>query len=175
MSLDLRPARIEDAAAIAELHVRSSRLAYAALVDETVLSAFTLEGETARWAKRLGQADAGRSCDVVLRDGYVCGFVSYGPARGIAGATEIHSLHVAAAQHGQGLGFRLMRHALARSVEVGASVVLLWVVEQNARARRFYERQGFCLDGNRKTTRYGDYDVAELCYRIDRSKAGPPA
>jgi hypothetical protein len=34
--------------------------------------------------------------------------------------------------------------------------VIIWVLEENRRARRFYERNGFALDGGKKEIEYGE-------------------
>jgi RimJ/RimL family protein N-acetyltransferase len=40
-----------------------------------------------------------------------------------------------------------MDHVLARVSVAGYGCITLWVLEGNARARRFYERAGFAPDG----------------------------
>jgi GNAT superfamily N-acetyltransferase len=56
----------------------------------------------------------------------------------------------------------------------GHTDVVLWVVEQNDRARRFYEREGWHYDGREKTEPIGGVDVAEVSYRR-RLEARDPA
>ena len=41
----------------------------------------------------------------------------------------------------------------------------LWVVEGNARARRFYEREGWAPDGAAKEDEFGGQVVREVRYR----------
>jgi hypothetical protein len=43
---------------------------------------------------------------------------------------------------------------------------ILWVAEDNPRARRFYEREGWTLDGARKEDELLGVTVAEVRYRI---------
>ena len=43
---------------------------------------------------------------------------------------------------------------------------ILWVAEDNPRARRFYEREGWTLDGGRKEEELLGVKVAEVRYRI---------
>jgi hypothetical protein len=43
---------------------------------------------------------------------------------------------------------------------------ILWVLDDNPRARRFYEREGWALDGERKVEPHLGVDVAEVRYRI---------
>jgi RimJ/RimL family protein N-acetyltransferase len=43
---------------------------------------------------------------------------------------------------------------------------VLWVLEDNPRARRFYEREGWSLDGGRKDAEFVGMRVPEVRYRI---------
>ena len=52
---------------------------------------------------------------------------------------------------GKGIGRRLMDVALARLAEAQFDQVTLWVLDSNARARRFYEAGGWLADGAQKT------------------------
>jgi RimJ/RimL family protein N-acetyltransferase len=53
------------------------------------------------------------------------------------------------------------------AMRLGASGdAVLWVLEDNPRARRFYEREGWALDGERKEDEYLGFRVAEVRYRI---------
>ncbi|SCK44669.1 Acetyltransferase (GNAT) family protein [Streptomyces sp. WMMB 714] len=47
---------------------------------------------------------------------------------------------------GTGVGRLLAGACLARAAASGAARILLWVIDGNARARRFYERAGFTRD-----------------------------
>jgi len=49
--------------------------------------------------------------------------------------------------------------------ESGYREVILWVLEDNPRARRFYEREGWALDGGRKEDEFLGVQVTEVRYR----------
>jgi len=57
-----------------------------------------------------------------------------------------------------------MDRVLARSVAAGYSTVTLWVLRDNRRARRFYERAGFVPDGATNVLT-GLGGIRELRYR----------
>jgi ribosomal protein S18 acetylase RimI-like enzyme len=63
---------------------------------------------------------------------------------------------------GSGVAQALMETGLAAMRERGATEAVLWVVEANARARRFYEREGWTADGE---TRASPLGPTELRYR----------
>jgi GNAT superfamily N-acetyltransferase len=48
---------------------------------------------------------------------------------------------------GRGVGGRLHDHAVARLRGLGCERCHLWVLEENPRARRFYEQRGWQLNG----------------------------
>ncbi|WP_174298668.1 GNAT family N-acetyltransferase [Sphingomonas bacterium] len=65
------------------------------------------------------------------------------------GDTELRRLYALASFHGGGLGPALMARAVAEARADGGARLLLGVYHGNARARRFYERSGFTIVGER--------------------------
>jgi hypothetical protein len=47
----------------------------------------------------------------------------------------------------------------------GFHTATLWVLESNARARRFYERRGWHVDGHEKMEEFGDGIAREVRHR----------
>ncbi len=79
----------------------------------------------------------------------VLGFVCYGDRGEEApGVGEIFALYVLAERYGTGLGRRLMDAGLAQLRQ--HPEVRLWVLKENGRAIRFYEKCGFRPDGEEK-------------------------
>lgn len=66
------------------------------------------------------------------------------------GDWELRRLYTLAAAHGTGLGPALMDHALREARARGHTRLLLGVHPDNFRARRFYERCGFAVIGERQ-------------------------
>jgi GNAT superfamily N-acetyltransferase len=136
----------EDAAAGAALHIACWSEGYAGVVPAEVLAKLTddLETRTERWRSFL--ADGPPRWLAADDDGELVGFASAGPGRDddIDLNLELYAIYVRASQYGTGLGHRLIETAIADAP------AYLWVFEANARARAFYERQGFKPDGARK-------------------------
>lgn len=63
---------------------------------------------------------------------------------------ELRRIYCLTQTHGTGLGRALMGQALDDARAMGHDRILLGVWEQNARARAFYERQGFAVIGARQ-------------------------
>ncbi|MCO5169186.1 MAG: GNAT family N-acetyltransferase [Planctomycetes bacterium] len=146
-TLEVREATREDTASIAALHMASRRAAYRGLMPDRLL-----DGEAAArrrleaWERRLARPGEA-SVWVAIEDGAPLGFVSTAPARDPdldpARSAEVTSLYADPARLGQGVGRALLYRALADLRARGFEDVVLWVLEGNARAERFYSRAGF--------------------------------
>ena len=79
---------------------------------------------------------------------------------------EVFALHVLPSHWGKGAGAALLRTAVAKLGARGSTEARLWVIDGNARARRFYEHNRWQCDGNERQRRIGDGLVREVRYRI---------
>jgi ribosomal protein S18 acetylase RimI-like enzyme len=138
----VRPADVEDAAAIARVHVDTWRTAYRGLLPDDFLAALDGAGYEDRWRRTLA-GGAGRV--YVAEDGrQVVGFASGGPERageeGFSG--ELYAIYVLQESQGRGHGRRLVQ-AVARGLrERELPNMIVWVLGDNHQARHFYERLG---------------------------------
>jgi len=66
------------------------------------------------------------------------------------GDIELRRIYALSLTRGTGLGAALMERAVADALKLGRDRLLLGVLGTNARARAFYERQGFTLAGERR-------------------------
>jgi ribosomal protein S18 acetylase RimI-like enzyme len=140
----LRPARPEDAEAIAALHVRVWRETYAELATREAWDALTEDVRLARWREVLGDPNPCRLTLVAEQAGEVVGFgTACAPTEAVfEGRGEIRWLHIAGGAQRTGLGRRLMS-ALARQLaEWGYEGCALGVVVGNAPAMAFYDALG---------------------------------
>ena len=77
---------------------------------------------------------------------------------------ELRALYVVPEAWGTGVGARLLESALAWLAEQGVAEAVLWVGEANARARRFYEREGWAADGATKEEEFRGFTLREVRY-----------
>lgn len=63
---------------------------------------------------------------------------------------ELICIHSLCENWGHGYGSVVMEHILSEMKEAGFHNVMLWVFEQNIRARRFYEKHEFVASGKLK-------------------------
>ncbi len=104
------------------------------------------------------------------RDGHVCGWVGVGGLRPEAttdcepGTGELWALNLEPAAWGRGIATALMAAAVREMEAQGYRRAILWVLDSNARGRRFYEREGWTADGAIKIDDARDFALHELRY-----------
>ena len=157
----VRAAVPEDAEAIAAIHVRAWQAAYAHVFPAERLAGLDARGRARWWRDGL---QSGGWTVLVTED--VTGFVGFGPSREAEGEGEIYSIYVAPEYWGTGRGRVLMERALEELRAQGFAAATLWVLEDNPRARRFYEAAGWELDGAAKEDEFLGTHVYEVRYRI---------
>jgi len=140
----LRAAGPGDASAVARLHADSWRRHYRGAYSDAFLDGDDVAAYLrALWARRLAVAD-GQACTIVADcDGVLVGLAHTVFGTDATWGSLLDNLHVAHGRKRQGIGRRLL--ALTGQAVVGwsaASGLYLWVLEQNAPARAFYEAQG---------------------------------
>lgn len=163
----IRAATKADAAEIARVHVASMRVAYA---EHEVLARITLEDRIARVREALAE---GRRILVTEEDAEIVAFASFGPSRdGDASdeVGEVYAIYAHPSAWGFGVGRRLIAAATDALREAGFAEATLWVLGTNDRARRFYERAGWTLDGGTKIEEWLP-GLTQLRYRRSLSDA----
>ncbi|HLU45890.1 MAG TPA: GNAT family N-acetyltransferase [Natronosporangium sp.] len=164
----VRPAAPDDAAAVAALHVRSWRHTYAGIVPDQVLDhlATTVDQRAERYRRQWADPASPFRCLVVTEGEHVLGFVLYGPYRLAEqqldqSVGEVLAIYLDPPHLGRGAGRTLLDAAVTALRAQGFSEVRLWVMEENTRARRFYERYGFTPDGTHHLFRLTAPDGSE--------------
>ncbi|MGI8937675.1 MAG: GNAT family N-acetyltransferase [Iamia sp.] len=173
--LPIRSGGPTDGAAIAAVQRRAWRASYRGVVSDAFLDDLDLDYLGGLWGGRAAVAPSARHRLLVAgRPGEVHGVVDTGPTRdedgrGQAELGEIRNLHVDPSVAGAGLGSTLLAAAEAALAASGFTGATLWVIEGNARARRFYGRWGWAADGATKTTKAGTEDLSVVRYRLTRA------
>lgn len=155
----IRGAAATDAAAVTALHVASRRAAYRGLMPDRLLDGQDVEQKRARaWQARLAiSAPDGRTW-LAFEGEALVGFAASSAARDPdldpRRTAEVTSLYVDPGRLGVGLGRALFVHTLDDLRTRGFEEVVLWVLEDNARALRFYARAG--LTAGRREVKVDD-------------------
>lgn len=174
----------DDGPAIARAHVRAWQEGYAGLMPQAFLDGLDEEERGRAWEQRLiahrrTTAGPGRTegpeflvaeltGEVDGVDGVV-GVATIGPERepgpGRQSGGEVWMVNVHPDAWGRGVGSALLAAAVAALADRGHRSPVLWVLEGNARARAFYERNGWTFDGATKSDDFGGAPLCELRYR----------
>jgi len=163
----IRRATPADAEAVATIQVHGHRFAYAGILPQPASDEAWIAQRAEIW-RRLLAADPPRHGFVGERDGRALGFVTIGPADDATLPSTtgmLFALYLEPDVIGSGVGRALLAHAIDVLRSDGFTDVVLWVLEENARARRFYEVAGFCADGTRKDLERDGAPRHELRYR----------
>lgn len=164
--MNVRRATAEDAPALARVHVESWRAAYRGLIPDSFLLEFIPRRREESFRQSL---DEGSEETHLVEVGHeVVGFFTVGGARDLdleAKCTgEIWGIYVSPGYWRRGIGRKLAGEALRSLKSRGYENAVLWVLEGNERARKFYEAIGFRLDGEFKNIEWGK-PVRALRYR----------
>jgi GNAT superfamily N-acetyltransferase len=157
---------------MARMHARSWPVAYRGLLpDELIANVVANEtGRAERWRRRLMDPSAPGSALVAERDDQLVGLVFWGLSEdgdAAPGTAEVLAVYLDPEAVGQGIGRALFAAAVADIESRGHDVATLWVLADNARARRFYEAAGWRPDGTTKVERRPGGDLREVRYRLD--------
>lgn len=169
MDVILRPPLAADAGDIAETHVRAWQEGYRDVLPADFLGGLRVEDRYRQWHGWLTDETADRSGAVVAEvGGVVRGFVLFGSWRDDDAETavgELRALNVHPDAWGVGAGRALLKAADDGLVGLGYGEAVLWVVTGNARARRFYEIDGWAPDGASKLDERDVVPIPEVRYR----------
>jgi ribosomal protein S18 acetylase RimI-like enzyme len=162
----IRAASPNDALAIETIRVLGWRTAYRHVFPAADLDALPIDPE--RWRSRILVPPPGWTTVVCEEGDRVVGFASTGPSRDEDELGELYAIYVDPDSWSTGAGRELMAAAEA-SLAGAFDAALLWVLEDNPRARGFYERAGWAPDGVRKAEERFGVRAAEVRYRKDFS------
>ena len=133
-AITIRAATAADAGAVARIWYDGWRDGHLGHVPDQLIAVRTWESFQARATDRVGDTT------VALVDGAVAGFV-------MVVGDEVEQVYVSADHRGTGVAGRLLAEAEHLVAVCGHSSAWLAVVAGNARARQFYQRQGWADEG----------------------------
>jgi len=156
----IREIQPNDIGHVSRIYARSWKAAYAGLVPQAYLDDLKED----RWSPIL--AKSGFTSLVLLDDGRYIGTSSFGSARDetLPGWGEIVSIYLMPQYYGQGYGEKLLDAVVSSLAQEGYADIYLWVLSENRRARRFYEKHHFRHNGDTKRIKIGGAQLPALRY-----------
>ncbi|GAA3388575.1 GNAT family N-acetyltransferase [Cryptosporangium minutisporangium] len=172
----VRPATAADAEALAVVQVRTWQDAYRGQVPQEHLDQLDPSRRHEPWRRWVEEARPPAATLVAEDEARgVVGFVSVSPSRDAdtdpEHVGEVQAIYLLPEHQGRGVGRLLMDAGLSRLAQGGYREVVLWVLETNASARRFYEAGGWRADGASKRNDTRGAPLEEVRYRY-RSRSG---
>ena len=166
LDIRIREATPDDFADVAEMHYPVWRRSWAGILTPPLLD---ILGPPKRWVAEIYPNTLNRRgwrMWVAESSGRTLGVAIFGPDADERDAVQIDALYIADESQRHGIGGRMLDEILSTHP---AGDVILWAAEKNDKARRFYEKNDFRVDG-----RTLDWEplpgikVAHVGYRLRR-------
>jgi ribosomal protein S18 acetylase RimI-like enzyme len=155
--MNIRRATPEDAPTLAKIHVDSWQAAYQGIVPASHLERFTYQRREDAFRQAL--ITNTEETYLVTEDNQAIAILTIGPSRDddldTTTTGELWGIYITPDYWRKGVGSRLVDEAESMLRSRGYTQVVLWVLEDNLNARRFYERVGYRLDGAYKMVELG--------------------
>lgn len=161
----IRPAQIEDAHAIARVHIDTWRTTYRGIVPDEHLSNLSYDRAQASWLKYLSNPESETHAFVAEDEsGQTVAFASGGPLRERLDDYdgELYVLYVLKSFQGMGYGKLLVSRVARDLISRGLHSLVIWVLKENP-ACRFYERLGG-LKTAEKVIEIGGKELIDVAY-----------
>jgi GNAT superfamily N-acetyltransferase len=128
--------------------------AYKGIVPNDYLHAMYSDKRVERCRKALSESEDSYCAEL---KGEMIGRLVFGKSRDEEkpDAGEIEAIYLTAPFWGKGFGKKMMDYAIAALKEQGCNEAIAWMLEENNRARLFYEKYGFTFDGAKKEIELG--------------------
>lgn len=150
----------DDPFEISKIYESSWKYAYKGIIPQEYLDSIP----TGQWADGINKS--GLNSLVLIEDGKLIGTAGFCRSRWekYSDYGEIVSIYFLPDYIGKGYGRLLLTICIQELKQCGFRKVLLWVLEDNHRARKFYEKNGFIYSGVFMDENIGGKDVREVLY-----------
>lgn len=161
MGITIRMALPEDAYNFTDCHISIWQSAYKGIVPNEYLNNMSNEVEqrVENYVNTLTNPDKCEYYCVMLSEKMI-GFIIIELITG-----EIWAIYLSKEFWGSGYGKEMLDFSVRALEQVGHNEISLWVFENNSRARRFYDKNGFVYKGaKREVNWYGGVPLVQLKY-----------
>lgn len=147
----------DDLYEISNVYEQSWRYAYKGIIPQSYLDRIPV----GQWARQ-----DERHTLVAVEDNRIIGTSSFSKSRfsKYEDYGEIISIYFLPEYIGRGYGVSLLHRATEELEKLGYGCILLWVLQDNHKARRFYEKNGFVRSSEEKLANIGGKDLKEIMY-----------
>ena len=164
MRFAIRPAVLDDAEGIAQAHTASWRTSYRGILPDDVLARINVDQRAHSWRQVVADPAILTLVAYDTSRGDIVGVCDAGPNRSrMPQAGEIYRLYFEHHARRHGLGRDMFEHVIDWLRSQRMRSLVIWVLEGNHHARRFYEAMGGQLDA-RVASRVQGFPVVEQAY-----------
>lgn len=169
MKLMIRRAIKNDAVSLADVLTSSWKSAYKDIIPAIELEQQTNFVQRKQMFEKMLEHPIGEFY-IATDNAIPCGQFMFCKSRDsdLSEYAEIVSIYVIENYWHKGVGTAMMKTALLRIADLGYKNTFLWVFKDNKRARRFYEKFGFVLDGIEKESEFSNRAI-EVRYILKNS------
>ncbi|WMT38848.1 GNAT family N-acetyltransferase [Paenibacillus sp. D2_2] len=157
----IRHAVLQDAEAIANVHVASWRTTYRGVVPDSYLSDLSAQKRAEMWKRQLSGTEQSMNIFVAeTEQGEIIGFASGGRSRSdqLPYEGELYAIYLLEVYQRLGIGRKLMLSVGSQLRETGYRSMLVWALEDNGYCA-FYESLGG------ESTAYEDVEIGGISLR----------
>lgn len=168
--MHIRAATPEDALEVARVHVRAWQAGYRDLLPHGYLECLRPEARAQRY--NFSNEDIQHPATLVAEEDRICGFATTMATRSpdLPEHGELCALYVDPAEWGKGIGKALLTAAASRLAQQGFKHAVLWLLNGNQRAERFYRNDGWKPDGLTRVEAVWGIAVTQTRYRRGLSR-----
>ena len=150
----------DDYAAVSGIYEQSWRYAYKGIIPQDYLDSIP-EGRWVNGINANGRTDIG-----AFEGDRIVGTASFCTSRWkkFPKSGEIVSIYLLPEYIGRGIGAGLLEKCMEELEWEGFRSVILWVLEENVRARLFYEKHGFTATSEVMSDSIGGRELREVMY-----------
>jgi RimJ/RimL family protein N-acetyltransferase len=154
-----------DSISASYIYAMSWKVGYKGILSETTLEDLSAD----QWVKFFNENYKTKRFEIAIMniDGEDVGAGGYGLSRDYEGMGEITSIYFLPETWGKGYSQKLMDFIVDRINEMDYHKIHVCVLEENVRARRFYEKYGFALSDGKKTITIKGEDKEYVEYTIE--------
>lgn len=166
----IRNATPDDAIDIAQIHVKTWQCAYRGQVPDSFLDAMSVQKRKEKWQAALEHPEKGEYVLIAEADGKTVGWCTGGASRdedADPDTGELQGIYIHSEYLGKGVGTALMEYLFRLLRKDRYKRATLWVLDTNKKARDFYEKRGWTIEGKTKIVPREGFELHEVRYVID--------
>lgn len=165
----IRKAKISDANVLAKIRVDAWHTTYKGIINDEYLNSLSYTEQKKRWINTITNAENDKKSILVAEDNenIIVGFATFGAERNGDSLYkgELYAIYILKEHQNEGIGKLLFNSVVENLNELNYNSMIIWALEQNINACRFYELMG-CKKVNEKYITIGDVKLKEIAYEL---------